>query len=103
MSTEANKEAAERISAMLLKPLVPQGAGFAIIVFDINTGDGGSMSLYSHESRADLLKVLRDLIVQLESKPVIAAPPPPATASVVEVKPASVVGAKPRAGKSRGR
>ena len=51
---DANRKIAARI-----KPMLPAGAGFALLVFDL--GPKGFMTWVSDAKRADMVKALREL------------------------------------------
>lgn len=50
-----------------IKPLLPPGTGFALLVFDM--GDGGCMTYASNATRESMVKALRELADNLERNP----------------------------------
>lgn len=48
-----------------VKPMVPEGCGFAVLVF--HYGEGGFMNWVSNAQRADMIKALREMADKLEN------------------------------------
>lgn len=56
-----NRQIAESI-----KPKLPEGAGYALLVFDL--GEGGYMTWSSNARRQDMVRALREMADRLEAE-----------------------------------
>ncbi len=53
-----------RAAAQKLKRVMPNGVGFAVLVFDC--GDKGNLAYVSNAERADMLQAMREFIAKVE-------------------------------------
>jgi hypothetical protein len=61
---ETELNTVNRRIAEVIRPMLPAGAGFALLVFDM--GPDGFMTWVSNAKRADMVKALRELANVLE-------------------------------------
>lgn len=58
-------EATARAIGRTIKDGLPEGVGFAVLVFDL--GSGGTMTYLSNAQRDDMVRALRELIGRLDA------------------------------------
>jgi hypothetical protein len=56
---------AARLMGDVLKGAVPEGVGFAVLIFDF--GAGGNLAYVSNAQRADMVKAMREFITKVEA------------------------------------
>ncbi len=53
----------------MLKDIMPEGVGFAFLMFTFDGGDSGWMTYASNAQRSDMIKALQEMIEKLEGSP----------------------------------
>jgi len=50
----------------MMGEIMPEGIGFALLLFDLDLGEGGWMTYISSAVREDMIKAIKELLVHIE-------------------------------------